>query len=314
MNVSKYIKNEKINWIGSILVIIVSAFIYSVGVVLFISSANLLASGVSGISLIFGRLIERGGLLQLNEAQISGVLYFLINIPVIYLCFKKFSLKFSILTIIHMIFTSLFTSLLNVDILFEVIGIQNNWAINHQLECALFAGVFCGFATAISYLTGGSSAGVDVLAAHLSDKKQISVGKINALVNGGIIVFSIILWHKDGEILNALFTLIYIFINAAVIDLIFVTNKKVVVTIITEKGDEIADMINFKFTRGVTRIKAIGNYSKRDKDFLYIACTSVEALEISKMAAEIDEHAFTSLSTAQRISGYFLNKQNKKIK
>ena len=66
--------------------------------------------------------------------------------------------------------------------------------------------------------------------------------------------------------LNALFTLAFIFINASVIDMIFVANRKVVVTIITEKGDEISDLINSNFTRGVTRIKAIGNYTKREKD------------------------------------------------
>lgn len=312
MNVSKYIKNEKINWICSIISIVISAFIYSLGVVLFISTAKLMASGVSGVSLIIGRLIERANLLSFNETQIAGVLYFILNIPILFLSFKKFSLKFSILTIIHMVLTSLFTSLIDVNILTNLLGVKSSWPLEHQLECALFAGVICGFSTALSYLSGGSSAGSDVLAAYLSDKKQISVGRINAIVNGLIILISTLLWNKDGELLNAFFTLIFIFVYATVIDLIFVTNKKVIVTIITEKGDEIANMINSKFTRGVTRIKAIGNYSKRDKDFLYTACTSMEALEISQLAVKIDEHSFTSISTAQRISGYFLNKYNRK--
>ena len=81
-----------------------------------------------------------------------------------------------------------------------------------------------------------------------------------------------------------------------------------VVTIITEKGDEISDLINSNFTRGVTRMKAMGNYTKREKDFLYIVCTSTESLEISKLAMEIDIHSFTSISSTERISGYFLNK------
>ena len=93
--------------------------------------------------------------------------------------------------------------------------------------------------------------------------------------------------------------------------MIFVANKKVVVTIITEKGDESSDLINSNFTRGVTRMKAMGNYTKREKDFLYIACTSNEALEISRLAREIDEHSFTSISNTRRISGYFINKKIK---
>ena len=305
----KMMKNNKINWIVSIGVIIFSAFVYSIGVVLFVSEAKLLASGVSGMSLIIGRLIEESGLVNYTEAQISGIFYFVLNLPIMVLSFRKFNIKFSILSILHMVFTSLFTSILDVNVLMDIVGISKGWQIDYRLESALFSGVMCGFATAICYLVGGSSAGVDLLAAYLSSKKQLSVGKINAIVNACIITLSIFLWSD--EILNALFTLAFIFINASVIDMIFVANRKVVVTIITEKGDEISDLINSNFTRGVTRIKAIGNYTKREKDFLYIACTSNEALEIADLAKQIDEHSFTSVSNAQRISGYFLNKSTK---
>ena len=302
-------KNNKINWIVSIGVIIFSAFVYSIGVVLFVSEAKLLASGVSGMSLIIGRLIEESGLVNYTEAQISGIFYFVLNLPIMVLSFRKFNIKFSILSILHMVFTSLFTSILDVNVLMDIVGISRGWQIDYRLESALFSGVMCGFATAICYLVGGSSAGVDLLAAYLSSKKQLSVGKINAIVNACIITLSIFLWSD--EVLNALFTLAFIFINASVIDMIFVANRKVIVTIITEKGDEISDLINSNFTRGVTRIKAIGNYTKREKDFLYIACTSNEALEIADLAKQIDEHSFTSVSNAQRISGYFLNKSTK---
>lgn len=305
----KMMKNNKINWIVSIGVIIFSAFVYSIGVVLFVSEAKLLASGVSGMSLIIGRLIEESGLVNYTEAQISGIFYFVLNLPIMVLSFRKFNIKFSILSILHMVFTSLFTSILDVNVLMDIVGISKGWQIDYRLESALFSGVMCGFATAICYLVGGSSAGVDLLAAYLSSKKQLSVGKINAIVNACIITLSIFLWSD--EVLNALFTLAFIFINASVIDMIFVANRKVVVTIITEKGDEISDLINSNFTRGVTRIKAIGNYTKREKDFLYIACTSNEALEIADLAKQIDEHSFTSVSNAQRISGYFLNKSTK---
>ena len=305
----KMMKNNKLNWLISIGVIIFSAFVYSIGVVLFVSEAKLLASGVSGMSLIIGRLIEESGLVNYTEAQISGIFYFILNLPILFLSFRKFNLKFSILSILHMVFTSIFTSILDVNTLMDIVGISKGWQLDYRLESALFSGVMCGFATAICYLVGGSSAGIDLLAAYLSSKKQLSVGKINAIVNASIIVLSIILWSD--EILNALFTLAFIFINASVIDMIFVANRKVVVTIITEKGDEISDLINSNFTRGVTRIKAIGNYTKREKDFLYIACTSNEALEIAELAKQIDEHSFTSVSNAQRISGYFLNKSTK---
>ena len=105
----------------------------------------------------------------------------------------KFNLKFSILSILHMVFTSIFTSILDVNVLMDIVGISKGWQLDYRLESALFSGVMCGFATAICYLVGGSSAGIDLLAAYLSSKKQLSVGKINAIVNACIIVLSIIL-------------------------------------------------------------------------------------------------------------------------
>ena len=305
----KIMKNNTWNWIISIAVITFSAFVYSIGVVLFVSEAKLLASGVSGMSLIIGSLIEETGIVSYTEAQISGVFYFILNLPILFLSFRNFSLKFSILSILHMALTSLFTAVLNVNALMDIVGLSAGWQLDYQLESALFSGVMCGFATAVCYLVGGSSAGIDLLAAYFSYKKSLSVGTINGFVNACIIILSVIIW-TDG-IKNALFTLAFIYVNATVIDMIFVANKKVVVTIITEKGDEISDLINSNFTRGVTRMKAMGNYTKREKDFLYIACTSNEALEISRLAREIDEHSFTSISNTRRISGYFINKKIK---
>ena len=76
----KMMKNNKLNWLISIGVIIFSAFVYSIGVVLFVSEAKMLASGVSGISLIIGRLIEESGLVNYTEAQISGIFYFILKV------------------------------------------------------------------------------------------------------------------------------------------------------------------------------------------------------------------------------------------
>ena len=90
-------KDKKLNFIFANMVTLFSAFIYSLGVVVFISNAKLMASGVSGMSLIIGRLIADAELIGFNEAQISGVFYFIINIPVLILSFKKFSFKFTYL-------------------------------------------------------------------------------------------------------------------------------------------------------------------------------------------------------------------------
>ena len=82
-------------FIFAVILTIISAFIMAVGVKIFISPNKFLSTGVTGIAIIFGRLYDNMHLSDVPmETTITGIMIFLLNIPLFILSWKKLSHKF----------------------------------------------------------------------------------------------------------------------------------------------------------------------------------------------------------------------------
>ena len=87
-------------FIFAVILTSISAFIMAVGVKVFISPNKFLSTGATGIAIIFGRLYDNmthGSM----ETTITGIVLFLLNIPLFILSWKKLSHKFAILTAVN---------------------------------------------------------------------------------------------------------------------------------------------------------------------------------------------------------------------
>lgn len=305
--VSTFIKrNYKLNYGIAILLEIISAFIIAFGVKIFISPNGFLSTGFTGIGLIIGRLYDRLAKTQL-EAEITSVVYMLLNIPVLILAWKKLSKRFTILSLVNVVVCSV-----------AMAFIPSSWVESFHLsvragdigflDAALFVGAINGSANALAFIVGGSTGGTDVISSYFSIKKQTSIGKINMLLNGLILLLGYFVTDSDQKLALSLYTMVYIVINNVVIDLFYVRNRRTVLFIATTKGQEIANLINKKFIRGVTEFDAKGAYTGQHKDFLYCACSSFEVMDMINQIKALDEHAFITVIEASKIHGNFLNK------
>ncbi len=300
--------NKKIvSYIISILLTIISAIIMAIGVKIFVSPNRFLSTGVTGISLIIGRIIDNIFDKHL-ETIITGICLFLFNIPLLILAWKKLSHRFTILTAINVIVNSICLTLLP-DNLAEKLNLSVEFGNISFLSAALFVGMMNGAANALAYIVGGSTGGVDILSMFYSIRKQFSIGRITTAINGIIILIGLFIDGQELAIAKAFYTMIYLVISSIVIDIFFIRNKRVVLLITTQKGNEIAHEITNQFIRGVTILDARGGYTGEHKDFLYCACSSFEVIEIIKKVKEIDEHAFVSAIEANKVHGNFLNKE-----
>lgn len=294
--------NKTLNWVFSIFVVMLMAIIYALAITVFVSPSKLLAGGVSGMTLIIGRLFSTK---TISETQIAGVLTFCINIPLLILAWRKLNLKFAILSSVHVITASTLIALLPSDIISRIFGKGVSF---QQFESAFFAGAIVGASTGIAFSLGASSGGIDIVAYYLSSKKQLTVGKLSSVINASIIILSIILFPEDG-INTAMYTLIYIFSGSIVLDAVFNKNKKNMIHIVTNKGDEVAKYIMTHFYRGVTRIDAKGAYTGNKKDFLYVIATSFESHEIISQIKTFDPDCFITLVPVFKVYGRFINKE-----
>lgn len=290
----KKILIESVNVIG----VIISALIFAIVLTVFISPAGLLSGGISGITLIIGRFLHKF-FADIPETTIASAFYFVLNIPLLLLGWKKLSKKFTILSALHIISTTIFLNIIPSDI-GSFLNIDFHVS---KLDAALFAGALAGGSTALSFLCHGSGGGIDIISAYFSTVKHQSIGFTNTIINGFILILGGILFEDWGAMLYAL---VYAVINAMVLDMIYVRNKRMVLNIITTNGEEVSKYIMNTFHRGVTKLDAIGEYTHTHKDFLYVVATSYEAHEMCQNIREIDPNCFISMSVTHQVFGRFV--------
>ena len=303
-NKKKYI----ITYIIHIIVTIISAGIIALGIKIFVSPNRFLSTGVTGVAIIIGRLYDNIFSPATSlETTITSILYFVFNVPVIILSIKKLSKKFTILSILSILSTSLFLVVIP-DNINELLGLSVENGNITFLDAALFVGLMNGAANALLFIVGSSAGGTDILSMYYSVTKQVSIGRLAVMFNGVIIVAGMFVDKQGGAIPKAFYTLVYLVISSLVIDLFYVRNKRNIVYVTTSKGKEISDVINRKYIRGVTKISAVGAFTGEPRDLLYCACNTFEVNGIIREVKNIDEHAFISVVPANKVIGNFINK------
>ena len=199
--------------------------------------------------------------------------------------------KFIYYSIYSIILQSLFLGLIPVTIILE----------DDILSNALVGGILVGVGVGISFRVGGSSGGFDIIFQNIALKKNVPVGTQGFTVNMIIIGIA-------GAIFSwpiAVYTIIRVLITNLVIDKVHTSYNYIKIEVITEKGDEIAQLLVDKTKHGVTVSSGKGAYSKKEKDILITIISSYELNKFIVMIKKIDETAFISVSTVKKVVGNF---------
>lgn len=278
------------------LVMCIASVIYSLGLSWFLQPGNLYSGGVVGLMQLAVNIIEK----YTGHAPAIGIFIFLVNIPILIIAFKSVSLKFALYSLLSIVIQTVmglgFINVFN----FEV-NVAGNEAYN-QLLLAIIGGGLVGFGGAIALRYGGSTGGIDIFAQALALKKNVSIGVFSLIFN-----FSIAL--IGGLVLNSwavvLYTIIRIIVTSSVTDKIHTIYNHLKVEIITEKGDEISEMIMAITGRGVTMLNGEGAYTHKKKYVLEIVLSSFEFYKILEKSKEIDCNVFIISSPVKSIIGNF---------
>jgi len=270
-----------------IIIIAIGSLIYSLGIVWFLDPLGLYSGGLTGLS----QLILNISLKYFDLSINLGLLVLLLNIPVIIFGYIKMTKKFIYYSIYSVVLSSLFLGLFPVHIFLE----------NDVLSNALVGGILIGIGAGLNLRVGGSAGGVDIIFQYLAFKKNITMGSLGVILNGFIISISGILFGWP----IAIYTIIRVIITSLVIDKVHTSYNYIKLEIITEKGDEIANLLVSKTNHGVTISSGKGAYSGKSKDILQTIISSYELNKFRLLIREIDNDAFISVSTVKKVVGNF---------
>lgn len=262
--------------------ILLGNFLCSIAFNLFFIPSKLLSGGVGGL----------GILTQYLTGIPSGIAVFILNVPIFIIGAKMLDKEFAIYGFISMfIFSSLLTLTRNIG---------NYFVIDDILLSAVFGGVFNGVGMGLMFRNRTCQGGFDIIAVILKDRYNINVGSGLMAVNTIIISLSSLLFGYK----PAMYTLISMYIGYKILDKVqtgFNIKKKIV--IVSDKAEELAEVIIHQLNRGVTFLDGIGGYSKENKKVIYCIVTSRETAKLKSIVDEIDPMAFFTVSDVVEVKG-----------
>lgn len=269
-----------------ILVVIIGSLLNALSLNLFLESANVYASGFTGsaqlISSVFNDFIGIG--------VSTGILLFLLNIPVFILGWFKVGKGFTIYSIVSVIFSSIFLQFL------PIVELSEDIILN-----AVFGGLVAGIGVGMTLKVGASTGGMDIVAMVLSRMNDKPIGFYFITLNAIIIALAGFLYEPE----NALYTMVALYVTTRVIDAIHTRYNKLTVMIVTKKARELQTAIHNTMVRGITILPAVGAYTNQEKHMLYLVITRYELYDLEKIINEIDPEAFTNVVQTTGVYGFF---------
>ena len=263
----------------------------------FIVPLGLYSGGSMGVCQLIRTLLQIWGGLSFGDYDIAGILYFLSNIPILLYARGILGRKFVLKTVVCTMAFSLF---------YSVIPAPSTMVVNDPLTACLLGGILTGVGSGLVLTCGGSGGGLDVIGLCLSKKgSRFTVGRFSMTFNAFLYALCLILFTPE----TAIYSVIYNFASAMVVDKAHQQNISVQALIFTRAGErELGRVIMDELGRGVTWWEGVGAYTGENVHVLCVCLSKYEIEELYHTVHEMDPHAFITLQEGVRIYGNFQKK------
>lgn len=269
---------------------VVGGLIYAAAINLFVLPSGLYIGNLTGIATIIQELL---GLVIPKVQDLTGVLFLLLNLPLLIISFRSINRKFFFKTILTIIVESIALQVIPVTPLIP--------GVTDMLTICLIGGILAGFGAGLPLRSGGSGGGTDILGVYLSLKnKDFSVGRVSLMISLAVYSYALFKYLPEIMVYSVIFTLIYSF----VIDRIHYMNVKISVTIIT-KNREILPFITEELTRGATYWNGAGAFSDTNVLVINTVVSKYEMIRLRKGVLDRDPQAFLIETNKVNVTGYF---------
>jgi uncharacterized membrane-anchored protein YitT (DUF2179 family) len=264
--------------------LMVGALIMALALVFFLIPAKIAPGGVSGLAIV----------LNVLYGLPVGVVMLLFNVPLYLMGLKLLGKTFGVRTLFAFIWVSIFT-----DGITELLG--KPVATTEPLLASIFGGVILGIGLGVVFRYKGTTAGSDIVGQIINKYTNVSVGIGIMFVDFFVITLAGIAF-KDVNL--ALYGFISLYFSSKVLDLIldgFDYARSF--HIISEKQDEIIELITKDMNRGGTELKGTGFYTRQARNVLYTVVTRREVATLRQEILKIDPRAFVIISNVHEVLG-----------
>lgn len=290
----KDITLDKIFWKKQFFVAI-GALVFVLPYNLLITPMQLYAGNFTGIAQIIRTLLIKYAHLSLPSGfDITGILLYILNIPLLILAYKKIGKPFFFKTIITITLVTIF---------FSIVPVPDVPLLQDPLTACLLAGCIAGTGAGLILRQGSSGGGLDIIGIYMTQKRpNFSVGKVVIFVAAFVFIICFFLYDYNIEVV--VYSAIFTFTSSFALDKAHYQTVKMSAIIFT-KNPEVASVITEHLKRGGTKWKGEGIYSHED---MLVYMTVVSRYEVSRLKREVhalDPHAFIAVQRVSEVEGFF---------
>ena len=165
----------------------------------------------------------------------------------------------------------------------------------------LVAGGIYGLAIGLIFKSGATSGGSDIISMILHKYTKISLGTLVMIVDSCITLTTLIAF---GQLRLPIYSILVIFIEGKIIDLVVDGfNSYKTAFIVTDKAEEVRNIIVKDINRGGTCFFGKGLYKGVDRKMIYVTLTRPELVKLESLLSEVDPEAFVNVVSSTDILG-----------
>lgn len=267
--------------IKSYFVIFTGMTLTALAIGLFYIPNNIVTGGVSGIATILYPI-----------GIPPGMTYAVVNLFLLIFSYKLLGRDFVFKSLLSVVYISSLVQLFS-----DLPPVTENLFL-----ATLFGSLLFGLGASMTFIENANTGGTDIIGRLVQSKFQyFPIGTLLLIIDG-IIIFISLMVSKNMDL--ALYGLFGLFISALVIDFVIDhLNSSKLAFVITDKGQQISNLIIERSRRGVTMLNARGAYSGARKNLLICALKNKQIPEFHEMIINTDENAFIIFTNSEKIFG-----------
>ena len=297
--------------------VILGTFIVAFGAAVFLVPFNIVSGGLSGLGIILSRYIPID--IDVIITIFTWLIFFL---GLIFL-----GLKFSINTLISsIVYPIIFSLILRTGISEYILNLLINEGMSvtsnsgvveivnlellqpgRLIIIGLVGGALTGIGCGITFIGGGSTGGLDILAFILNKFTGIKTSNCSLIFDVTIVLVGIIIQLVDQSSYGFLASLIGIFsavLCSLMIEFVYVRQSGAYFAdIVTDKPRELSDRVIKELDRSVTVYNVKGGYSEEDKVCVRIIFARNELINVKDLVADVDKKAFMIIGECSNVAG-----------
>lgn len=293
MSANKSINLKEVFAPKSLIFIGLGAFFGVIAIKGFMIPNHLLDGGITGISILLHEIFHVDVYLPLV----------VLNLPFIYLGYRKIGKEFAIHSLIAVVLLAIFLITLDVP------------TITHdRILIAVFGGFFIGLGIGFVIRGGAVIDGLEVLAEYTNQKSSITTSEIIMAINTLIFLTAAYSLGIEKAMYSILTYFTALMVSGYVVDGF---EEYTSLTVISGKHKEIKSLIVNDLNKAISVFKGERGYLpgsfdvKSDCDIIMTVVTRLEIHKIKKAIFEIDPSAFIYIQSTKEVSGGIIKRIRK---